>query len=57
MFQTVMGAVGYASAAVDADKRLKGSVEVDRIHRTGLCAVPATDAELLPHHYASSLPL
>jgi len=52
-----MGAVRHASAAVDADKRLSGSVEIDSIHRTGLCAGPTADAELLSHHDASALPL
>src|SRR5208283_1821833 len=52
-----MGTIGYALAAVDADKRLPGCVEIDRIHRTGLCAGPAADAELLSHQYASALSL
>src|SRR5512135_2838385 len=52
-----MGTVGYASAALDADKRLPRCVEIDRIHRTCPCAGPAAYAELLSHHYPSALPL
>src|SRR5512143_83184 len=57
MFQTCMGTVGDASAAVDADKGLCGCIKVDRINRTGLCACAAADAELLFHHYAPALSL
>ena len=52
-----MGTVGYAFAAVDANKGLTCRVKVYGLHRAGLGALPATDAELLPHHHAAALPL
>src|SRR5512143_2066565 len=52
-----MGAVGNASAAVNADKGLPGFIDIDRIYRTGLCTFPAADAELLFHHHTPALPL
>ena len=51
--RTGVGAEGHAAAAMDADKGLAGIVQIDGIHRAGLGAVAAMDAERLFDRHAA----
>jgi hypothetical protein len=56
-FQTVVGAEGDATTAVETDERFSAGVQVDGVHRTGLGASAALDAEVFPDHDSPVLPL
>jgi hypothetical protein len=52
--QTIMGTEFHATAAVDADERFTGRVQVDGIDRTSPGACPAANAEVLLDYHAAA---
>jgi len=52
-----MGTELHTTAAVDADERFAGWVQVDGVDRASPGTGPAANAQLLPDHHAAALAL